>query len=97
MKLLSLSLSAAMLAALSSCAPSNTTPDSKVSLAGNFPIAQFKKGSKTHVVSPYKPHNVIDVSDIQRGHLARDPSTAKIDKKTGKPILGTGNIFRVAE
>lgn len=97
MKLFSLSIATAMLAVLSSCGPSSTTPDSKVSLAGKYPIAHFNKGSKTHVVSPYKPHNLIDVSDIRRGHLARDPSTAEIDSKTGKPIYGTGKIFRIPE
>lgn len=97
MKIFTLSFSLACVATINSCAPSATAPDSQVKITDEYPIAYFKKGSKTHVISPYKPHNLINVSHITPGHLARDTSTAKIDPKTKKPIESTGKIFRVAE
>ncbi|MDB6077527.1 MAG: hypothetical protein JWO82_1274 [Akkermansiaceae bacterium] len=41
-----------------------------------YPTAQTtdKPGN---VISPYPPYNVIDVSEIKSGHLAKDPSTGK--------------------
>jgi len=61
--------------------------------AQKFPTAwNLKKGQ---VISPFKPHNVLDVSHLRAGMLARDPFTAKVNKETGKPDINTALIFRV--
>ena len=50
-----------------------------------------------YVISPYKPHNIMNVKGMTSGHLARDPSTAAVDPTTGKPIMKTAKIFRIPE
>jgi hypothetical protein len=62
----------------------------------NFPTAHQYQNSSTQVISPYRPHNVINVKGIKSGHLARDTSTAKLDS-AGKPITSTAKIFRIPE
>jgi hypothetical protein len=62
----------------------------------NFPVAHQYKTSTTQVISPYRPHNVVNVKGMKPGHLARDTSTAKRDKN-GKPIISTAKIFRIPE
>lgn len=42
-----------------------------------YPVAT--RTTKAHeVISPYQPHNVIDVEGFSSGQLARDPSNGKI-------------------
>ena len=43
----------------------------------NYPTAT-KTDNPNLVVSPYKPHNVIDVQGFQSGQLAKDPSNNQI-------------------
>ncbi len=97
MKKITLILASLLSVALVSC--SNTTPVdiglNPVLFDKNFPDAFPYQNSTTQVISPYKPHNIIDIKGIKPGHLARDVSTAEIDSKTGKPIIFTAKIFRV--
>lgn len=98
MKILLLSISLLSLVGFNSCSPTTTTVSdatNPVAKDKNYPVAFQYENSTSQVISPYKPHNVIDVSKIKAGHLARDTSTAKIDKATGKPIISTAKIFRV--
>jgi hypothetical protein len=44
---------------------------------GEYPTAQ-RTNQPDQVISPYEPHNVIDVSGFRSGQLARDPSNKKI-------------------
>lgn len=44
---------------------------------GEYPTAQ-RTTNPDQVVSPYEPHNVIDVSGFKSGQLARDPLNKKI-------------------
>lgn len=62
---------------------------------GDYPIATPIQGRSGQVISPFKPHNVIDVRGINSGQYARDPSTAPIDPDTGKPDLTKAKIFEV--
>lgn len=61
----------------------------------DYPLATPVQGTSNQVVSPYKPHNVIDVKGFRTGQLARDPSTAPINPTTGKPDLGQAKIFEI--
>ena len=47
--------------------------------AGEYPTAQ-PTSKPNEVISPYDPHNVIDVEGFHSGQLARDPSNKKIFK-----------------
>lgn len=78
-----------------SCSAPNGIADSDVDFDDNYPVAFYQK--KGYVISPYKPHNIIDVRNMTPGHLARDPSTAEIDSKTGKPNMNTAKIFRIPD
>ncbi len=60
-----------------------------------YPLATPIAGTTKQVISPYKPHNVIDVAGYRTGQLARDPSTAPIDKTTGKPDINKAKIFEI--
>ena len=44
---------------------------------GGYPTAQ-RTDKPNEVISPYEPYNVIDVSEVKPGQLARDPSNQKI-------------------
>ena len=44
---------------------------------GGYPMAQ-PSGQPGFVISPYYPHNLIDVRGIPRGAQVQDPSTGKI-------------------
>ena len=44
---------------------------------GTYPTAQ-KTNQPNQVISPYPPHNVIDVEGFRAGQLARDPSNNQI-------------------
>jgi len=52
---------------------------------------------KGYVISPYPPYNVLNVKHLRPGNAAYDPTTAKVDAKTGKPDLSTAKIFIVPE
>jgi hypothetical protein len=60
-----------------------------------YPLATPIEGKPGQVISPYKPHNVIDVRGYRSGQLARDPSTAPIDKETGKSDINQARIFEI--
>jgi Glycine zipper len=45
--------------------------------AGGYPVARWS-GTPGLVVSPYPPHNLVDVRGIPHGALVRDPSTGGI-------------------
>ncbi len=61
----------------------------------DYPLATLLPDSNTRVISPYKPHNVIEVKGFRSGQLARDPSTAPIDPTTGKPDINQAQIFEL--
>lgn len=60
-----------------------------------YPLATPIEGKPGQVISPFKPHNVIDVRGYRSGQLARDPSTAPIDKTTGKADINQAKIFEI--
>jgi len=60
----------------------------------DYPLATPIAGTTTQVISPYKPHNVIDVKGYRSGQLARDPSTAPIGSD-GKPDVNKAKIFEI--
>lgn len=60
-----------------------------------YPLATPIQGRSGQVISPFKPHNVIDVRGYRSGQLARDPSTAPIDPATGKPDINQAKIFEI--
>jgi Glycine zipper len=47
---------------------------------GGYPYARWS-GTPGLVVSPYRPHNLVDVRGIPPGSLVRDPSTGGIFRK----------------
>ena len=98
MKSLYLILSSATLLSLSSCSNSTAVADNTNPVIANkdYPVAHQYQSSMTQVISPYKPHNVIDVKGLKPGHLARDPSTAKRDK-AGNSVISTAKIFLIPE
>ena len=61
----------------------------------DYPLATRIEGKKAQVISPYKPHNLIDVKGFRSGQLARDPSTAPLDPTTGKPDMAQAKIFEL--
>lgn len=61
----------------------------------DYPLATRIEGKKSQVISPYKPHNIIDVKGFRSGQLARDPSTAPIDPTSGKPDMSQSKIFEL--
>ncbi len=60
-----------------------------------YPLATPIEGKAGQVISPFKPHNVIDVRGYRTGQLARDPSTAPIDPTTGKADINQAKIFEI--
>ena len=50
---------------------------------------------KGQVISPFFPYNILNVSHLRPGDLARDPTTAKVNPTTRKADLSTAKIFRV--
>ncbi len=71
------------------------------SSSDNYPVAKPIIGTETgqpikdHYISPYKPYNPIVAKGFRSGQVAGDPSTIKIDPKTGKQDLSTMKIFRI--
>src|SRR2546423_10593972 len=47
---------------------------------GGYPLARWS-GRPGLVISPYPPHNLVDVRGIPPGELVRDPSTGGIFRK----------------
>jgi hypothetical protein len=45
--------------------------------AGGYPVARWS-GTPGLVISPYSPHNLVDVRGIPHGALVRDPSTGGV-------------------
>lgn len=93
-----LSLGAITLLQFSSCTTDPKTGDveliNPVLLDPNYPDAFPVEGDSNKVISPFKPHNFINVKGIAPGHLARDMSTAKIGAN-GKPDASSAKIFRI--
>lgn len=91
-------LSATSVALLSfSCTPpeyGELTSAAAPNLKGNYPIAH-PTDKKDHVISPFAPHNILDVSGMKPGHIAQDPTTAAIDPTTKKVIPGSAKTFRI--
>ncbi|WP_018968932.1 hypothetical protein [Rubritalea marina] len=56
-----------------------------------YPQASWHGSSNSQVVSPYAPHNLIDVRGLKPGHHAYDPSTAGM--VDGKPEMSKAKIF----
>lgn len=83
---------------LSSCTTEPKTGTSElinpVLSDSKYPDAYPVAGEKYKVISPYRPHNVINVKGTKPGHLVRDISTAK-KGADGKPNLSTAKIFRL--
>lgn len=52
-------------------------PDTPPPSPGEYPTAQ-RTANPNQVISPYPPHNVIDVEGFTSGQLARDPSNRQI-------------------
>src|SRR5947208_11752655 len=48
---------------------------------GGYPYARWS-GTPGLVVSPYRPHRLVDVRGIPRGALVRDPSTGGVFLRT---------------
>ena len=89
---------------MSSCASSTvsgssdgaTVPAPTVVNIDRLPLAKpDPNGRKNLVISPYRPYNLIDVKGYRSGSVAGDPSTARLDPKTGKPIASTAKMFRL--
>ncbi len=80
-----------------SCAPTNaSSPQAAYADADKYPLAvKYGDPKKQQVISPFRPHNLVDVSGMKSGQLARDPATASVDAKTGKPDINTAKIFRI--
>jgi len=69
--------------------PSNVIPTAKPVLDANG------QARKDLYISPYSPFNPIDTRGYSSGDIVGDPSTAKVSKKTGKPILSTSRGFKL--
>ena len=95
---LTLSLGAIALLHFSSCTTDPKTGDveliNPVLIDPNYPDAYPVEGDSNKVISPFKPHNVINVKGVAPGHLARDMSTAKLGPD-GKPDTSSAKIFRI--
>jgi hypothetical protein len=69
--------------------------------AGNYPVAkpmidpETGVAVKDHYVSPFYPHNPIVAKGFKSGQMAGDPSTIKVNLKTGKQDPSTVQIFRL--
>ena len=101
MRNITLTLSSLSLLVLASCTGTSTVTSgddvNPIIADKKFPVAFQYQNSTSQVISPYRPYNVINVKGLKTGHLARDPSTAKINRKTGKPNIATAKIFRIPE
>jgi len=80
------------LALFSSCTPQPT--NTNTATAGSHPTA-YPTDKKNLVISPFAPHNILDVKGMSPGNLAKDPTTAAIDPNTKKVISGSAKIFRI--
>ena len=69
-------------------------PAPKPKKTSRYPLATPIAGTTNQVISPYPPHNVIDVKGFRTGQLARDPSTAPIGPD-GKPDISKAKIFEM--
>ena len=75
--------------------PQPAPQPAKPEKTSNYPLATPVEGRTGQVLSPSKPHTVIDVRGFRTGQLARDPSTAPIDPATGKPDIEQAKIFEI--
>lgn len=57
--------------------PPTPPPSTAPTTSGNYPKA-FTSDTPGVVISPYKPHNKVNVSGFKPGQLAQDPTTKKI-------------------
>lgn len=93
-----LTVSAIALLLFNSCSTDPKTGDveliNPVLLDPNYPDAYPVAGDSSKVISPFKPHNIINIKGVAPGHLARDMSTAK-KGSDGKPDASTAKIFRI--
>ena len=55
----------------------NPPPRTSAPRTDGYPLAR-RTSKPNQVISPYPPHNVIDVRDFKSGDLARDPGNQKI-------------------
>lgn len=55
----------------------NTPPANPGNQRTEYPVAE-RTAKPNEVISPFPPYNVIDVSEMKSGQLARDPSNKKI-------------------
>lgn len=53
------------------------TPPPEPTRPGEYPVAR-PTDKPNEVISPFPPHNVIDVEGFRSGQLARDPSNNRI-------------------
>lgn len=99
----------AMAVILSSCGstttdltpPGTTTPGAevpapKIKTTHNAPIGHpDPQGRANMIISPYRPYNLINVKGYSSGDIVGDPSTAKINPKTGKRDPSTAKLFQI--
>ena len=90
----------------SSCVNNNNNSNNPNALnttgiSGGYPVAKPMVDPKTgqavkdHYVSPFRPYNPIVAKGFKSGQLAGDPSTIKVDPKTGKPNKATMKVFKL--
>ncbi len=111
MKIQHIALLAITAAALAACTPDSSSPNPtgapsesagaevpapQVAEQPKVPVGHRTPDAKANmVISPYRPHNVIDVKGYRSGDIVGDPSTAKADPATGKLNLNTSKRFRI--
>lgn len=94
--ILLLAAAAFLIPACSPSADSNLVPAPELPDLSKIPVATpAPAGVKSAVISPYKPYNLITVKGYKSGDIVGDPSTAKINPKTGKIIESTAKYFRL--
>lgn len=103
MKLLIIAIAPALFA--SSCVNSSTAEDQAslktAETTNGYPVAKPMLNPDTgkpvadHYISPFRPYNPIVAKSFKSGQLAGDPSTIKLDSKTGKPDQSTMKVFRI--
>ena len=96
MKFLTVTIISALTLNLQAATESKKQEKSKV----HYTKIKFPMGfahSKGKVISPFRPYNILDVSHLKPGDLAKDPTTAVVNPKTGKPDMSTAKIFRVPQ
>jgi hypothetical protein len=53
------------------------------------------KGRSNMVMSPFRPYNIIDISGYSSGDIVGDPSTAVVNRTTGRRDPNTAKHFRI--